>query len=124
MLGQQLSPPPQLLRLIAFLDFLQLITNRQLPDAFAGGVVDGVDQRRGVWGNRRFTNAAGTQMGKVLDDMHLHIQRRTADPGHRIIIEVALVNHTLGRGDLGFAGNGISVDHGASTCLRMPSGLT
>src|SRR3954454_2144142 len=70
----------------------QLISQRQIADAFAGGSKDCIDERGREWRNARLAYAARRDLDRCGDDMRAHVHRAFADPQHLIVMEVVLLH--------------------------------
>src|SRR2546429_46073 len=81
---------------------LQLCTDRQASNAFAGRRKDGVAQRRSEWRHARLTYAAGRLI--AVDDVHMRLAWRHVHARHLEIVEVALLYPSIAERDLSIEG--------------------
>src|SRR5262245_33538380 len=73
----------------------QLIADRQLLDALAGGSEDGIAKRRRERRNAWLADAARRHAERIVDDVHLGLDRRLVDAHELEVVEVRLLDGTV-----------------------------
>src|SRR5690242_13517950 len=91
---------------------LELLADRQRPDALASGCEDGVDQRRRERRKARLADAARRRIGTWRHDVDVGNERGLVDPDHREIVKIALLYLAVLEGDLAMFGKAQAHDGG------------
>ena len=78
----------------------ELIRDRQLPDAFAGGGEDRVGERRRDRRYARLPHTAQRPVEVRADEMHANVARRDVHARHLVIVEIALFDAAVLERDL------------------------
>src|SRR5260221_4025129 len=92
---------------------LELLADRQRPNAFPGRCEDRVDQCGREWRHARLTDAAGRHVRIGWHDVDVGDERSLINPDHGEVVEIPLLYLAVLEGDLAISGEREPHDGGA-----------